>query len=282
MLGIIGGTGLYAMENVKIGKEHDITTPFGKPSAPVLESYYKENRFFFLPRHGSNHQFLPHEVNYRANIFALKTVDVTSVIGVSAVGSLKKEIKPGDFSIPDQYFDFVKGDREKTFFGQGLSGHISTAEPVSKRLTQKILETGKSLDMSIHTKKTYACVDGPRLGTRAESFFLRGPAGCDLVGMTNVPEAFLAREAQICYTTLTIATDYDCWLDDPAQHVSVEMVFARYGESLARAKKLIEVFLEKRFDSSDCLCRHALETAIITPIDALNNKQKELVAVLKR
>jgi 5'-methylthioadenosine phosphorylase len=282
MLGIIGGTGLYAIENLEIVKEHDITTPFGKPSAPVVESRYKENRVFFLPRHGKDHQFLPHEVNHRANIFALKTLGVDSLIGVSAVGSLKEEIKPGDFSIPDQYFDFVKGNRERTFFGQGLAGHISTAEPVCNRLTHNIVETAKSLDMQIHTKKTYACVDGPRLGTRAESFFLRGPAGCDLVGMTNVPEAFLAREAQICYATLTIATDYDCWLDDPAQHVSVEMVFARYGESLDRAKKLLEVFLKKQFDTSDCSCRHALETAIITPIEALNEEKKEMLAVLKK
>ena len=125
-------------------------------------------------------------------------------------------------------------------------------------------------------------MDGPRLGTRAESFFLRGPAGCDLVGMTNVPEAFLAREAQICYATLTIATDYDCWLDDPAQHVSVQMVFARYGESLDRAKKLLEVFLRKQFDESDCSCRHALETALITPIGTLTDKKKEMLMVLKK
>ncbi len=282
MLGILGGTGVYAIESLKIRNEHDITTPFGKPSAPVVEAYCEENQVFFIPRHGKDHQFLPHEVNHRANIFALKTLGVTSVIGVSAVGSLQKEINPGDFSIPDQYFDFVKGNRERTFFGQGLAGHISTAEPVCNRLTQEIVEAAKSLDMFIHTKKTYACVDGPRLGTQAESFFLRGPAGCDLVGMTNVPEAFLAREAQICYATLTIATDYDCWLDDPAEHVSVAMVFARYGESINRAKKLLETFIKKQFDSSDCSCRHALETAIITPIDALNDEKKEMLAVLKK
>ncbi len=282
MLGILGGTGIYAIENLEIRMEHDIITPFGKPSAFVVESLYNETPVFFLPRHGKNHEFLPHEVNHRANIFALKTLGVTRVIGVSAVGSLQKEIKPGDFSIPDQYFDFVKGNRERTFFGQGLAGHISTAEPVCNRLTQEIVETAKSMDMFIHTKKTYACVDGPRLGTRAESFFLRGPAGCDLVGMTNVPEAFLAREAQMCYATLTIATDYDCWLDDPTEHVSVEMVFARYGESINRAKTLLETFLKKPLDSWDCACRHALETAIITPVDTLNDEKKEMLAVLKK
>ncbi len=282
MLGIIGGTGLYTMENSEIRREHAITTPFGKPSAPVAESYYKGNKFFFLPRHGSNHDFLPHEVNYRANIFALKLLGVTSVIGVSAVGSLKEEIKPGDFSIPDQYFDFVKGNRERTFFGQGLVGHISTAEPVCDRLSRQILEAGKELDMHIHTKKTYGCVDGPRLGTRAESFFLRGPAGCDLVGMTNIPEAFLAREAQICYVSLTIATDYDCWLDDPAQHVSVEMVFSRYGKSMERAEKLIKNFLAKKFDLLDCPCRNALKTAIITPVDTLSDNKKEMLTILKQ
>jgi 5'-methylthioadenosine phosphorylase len=282
MFGILGGTGLYAIEGLEIKEEHEITTPLGKPSAPVVESYYKDNQIFFIPRHGNNHEFLPHEVNYRANIFALKSFGVTNVIGVSAAGSLREEIKPGDFSIPDQYFDFVKGNRERTFFGNGLAGHISTAEPVCNQLTQKIVEAAKSLDISVHTKKTYACVDGPRLGTRAESFFLRGPAGCDLVGMTNVPEAFLAREAQMRYVTLTIATDYDCWLDDPAQHVSVEMVFARYGESLDRAKKLLKVFFEKQFEMSDCPCRHALETAIITPVDALTDENREMLAVLQK
>jgi 5'-methylthioadenosine phosphorylase len=282
MLGIIGGTGLYSIENLEVRKVHDITTPFGKPSAPVVESSYKGNRVFFIPRHGVNHEFLPHEVNYRANIFALKSLGVTSLIGISAVGSLQKEIKPGDFSIPDQYFDFVKGNRERSFFGTGLSGHISTAEPVCSQLTGRLVSAGKSLGMNIHTKKAYACVDGPRLGTRVESFFLRGPAGCDLVGMTNVPEAFLAREAQICYAALAIATDYDCWLDDPKQHVSVEMVFAHYGESLKRAKKLLELFFKKQFDEEDCTCRHSLETAIITSIDALNKSKREMLAILQR
>jgi 5'-methylthioadenosine phosphorylase len=282
MLGVLGGTGVYDIENTILQKEHDMVTPFGKPSGPVMELDYKGNRFFFLPRHGKNHEFLPHEVNHRANIFALKSLGATAVMGISAVGSLKEEICPGQFAIPDQYFDFVRGGRENTFFGEGLSGHVSTAEPVCPGLTRAMTHAGACLDMTVHTKKTYACVDGPRLGTRAESFFLRGPAGCDLVGMTNVPEAFLAREAQICYATLTIVTDYDCWQDDPGEHVSVEMVFSRYGKNLARAGQLIKRVIENFKDSPDCSCRHSLDTAIITPVEALSHRQKEILAVLKR
>jgi len=281
MIGIIGGTGLYTLTNLEFCKEHHVKTPFGEPSASILESQHKGKQVFFLPRHGKDHQFLPHEVNSRANIFALKKLGVKSIIGISAVGSLKEDIKPGDFSIPDQYFDFVKGARERTFFGNGLSAHVSTAEPVCPWLTKKICDVGQSLGIKIHTKKTYACIDGPRLGTRAESFFLRGPAGCDLVGMTNIPEAFLAREAQICYACLTIATDYDCWLDDPAQHVSVEMVFSRYSKSLDKARNLLKSFLERQFEKGECLCRHALETALISKVDTLEEREKRILEVLK-
>jgi 5'-methylthioadenosine phosphorylase len=147
----------------------------------------------FLARHGKSHEYLPHEVNYRANIWALKKLGVTRAIGISAVGSLRHHLKPGDLCIPGQYFDFVKGAREKSFFGGGLAAHISTAEPTCPALTKALSHAGQDRDIEIHTGVTYACVDGPRLGTRAESFFLKDSAKCDLVGMTNVPEAFLAR-----------------------------------------------------------------------------------------
>jgi 5'-methylthioadenosine phosphorylase len=199
MLSVIGGTGVYAFEGLEITDTHEVVTPFGRPSAPIVEGRLGGAPLLFLARHGQGHALLPHEVNYRANIWALKSLGATRVVGVSAVGSLRLEIAPGDLSVPDQYFDFVKGPREKSFFGGGMAAHVSTAEPTCARLTAAVAAAGERVGVSVHTGKTYGCVDGPRLGTRAESFFLRDAAGCDLVGMTNVPEVFLAREAQLCY-----------------------------------------------------------------------------------
>ncbi|MCP4595142.1 S-methyl-5'-thioadenosine phosphorylase [Neptuniibacter sp.] len=280
MLGIIGGTGIYQLEGLDVTGEHDLDTPFGKPSAPIIQGRMGERDLFFLPRHGRCHELLPSEVNYRANIWALKKLGVTQVIGLSAVGSLQEEIAPGDLSLPDQYFDFVKGNREKTFFGNGLAAHVSTAEPTCKGLADDLEKAGQSVGISLHRNKTYGCVDGPRLGTRAESFFLRGAAGCDLVGMTNVPEVFLAREAQICYCTIAIATDYDCWLDDPAQHVSVEQVIARYGASLEKAKQVLTAYINSPATEYDCGCRTSLSSAVLTPRDVLNSEQQALLDLL--
>lgn len=280
MLGIIGGTGIYQLDGLEVTGEHDVETPFGKPSTPIVEGKIGVRTLFFLPRHGRQHELLPSEVNYRANIWALKSLGVTQVIGLSAVGSLKKEIAPGDLSLPDQYFDFVKGHREKTFFGKGLAAHVSTAEPTCKRLSAGLAAAGERVGIRLHTGKTYGCVDGPRLGTRAESFFLRGAAGCDLVGMTNVPEVFLAREAQLCYCTIAIATDYDCWLDDPNQHVSVEQVIARYGASLEKAKTVVSAFTDDYAEDGDCACRCSLASAVLTPKEALNKEQSALLELL--
>lgn len=283
MLAIIGGTGIYKMDGLEVVKEHAVETPFGSPSASIVQGRMGQRDLFFLPRHGTAHQLLPSEVNYRANIWALKSLGVTQIIGLSAVGSLREEIAPGDLSIPSQYFDFVKGHREKTFFGNGLAAHVSTAEPTCESLTASIVGAAESLGIQIHTGKTYGCVDGPRLGTRAESFFLRGAAGCDLVGMTNVPEVFLAREAQICYCTVAIATDYDCWLDDPSQHVTVEQVISRYGASLEKAKKVLtQLILSDDPIAESTVCREALACAVLTPESVLSDAQRELLAVLKR
>ncbi len=285
MLAIIGGTGIYALEGLEILQQHQLNTPYGSPSAPLVRGRLSGQEVCFLARHGQAHQLLPSEVNYRANIWALKSIGVTEVIGVSAVGSLRQEIAPGDLSIPDQYFDFVKGDRERTFFGNGLVAHVSTAEPTCNTLTSELVQAGSDLNLTINTGKTYGCVDGPRLGTRAESLFLRGAAGCDLVGMTNVPEVFLAREAQLCYSTLCIATDYDCWLEDPDQHVSVEQVIARYGASLERAKTVLHQLIRRRSErvhDQGCSCRQALACAVLTDHDHLSDDKRALLELLKR
>ena len=283
MLGIIGGTGVYAIDELEDSDEVRIDTPYGPPSSPLVKGRMGAREVVFLARHGQYHQYLPHEVNYRANIWALKMVGVTQVLGISAVGSLRHEIAPGDLSLPTQYFDFVKGAREKTFFGDGLAAHVSTAEPTCRCLADAVGAAAATIDIAIHRDKTYGCVDGPRLGTRAESFFLRDAAGCDLVGMTNVPEVFLAREAQLCYATLTIATDYDCWLDDPAQHVTVEQVIARYGASLEKARRVVSALLDSdRPPAAACHCRHALAAAVLTPLERLSPDKQSLLELLQR
>nr|WP_281411949.1 MTAP family purine nucleoside phosphorylase [Motiliproteus sediminis] len=282
-MAIIGGTGVYAIEQMNDLEEIRIDTPYGPPSAPLVKGVLAGRELLFLARHGQHHQYLPHEVNYRANIWALKRAGATQVVGISAVGSLRQEIAPGDLSLPSQYFDFVKGAREKTFFGHGLAGHVSTAEPTCGCLGDAVAKAAASLDIAVHRDKTYGCVDGPRLGTRAESFFLRDAAGCDLVGMTNVPEVFLAREAQLCYCTLTIATDYDCWMDDPAQHVTVEQVIARYGASLEKARRVIVRLAEQgTLPNATCGCRKSLASAILTPPERLSSEQHSLLELLQR
>jgi len=280
MLAIIGGTGLYNIEGVELVSEQEIDTPFGKPSAPVKTLRAGDREFLFLPRHGAGHAFLPHEINYRANIFALKKAGAKMVIGFSAVGSLREEIAPGDFTIPSQYLDLTKGKRDYTFFGNGIAAHVSTAIPTCPDLSNWISQVATKNDTKLHVDKTYACVEGPRLGTKAESFFMRG-AGCDLVGMTNVPEVFLAREAQLSYATICIATDYDCWLDDPEQHVTVQAVIERFGASLEKAKALLMKLLKAPLPNVDEEYRKALAMAVLTPDSALDENQLAMLEVLR-
>jgi len=283
MLGIIGGSGIYQLPGLEAIDEKTVETPFGAPSAPLALGTYGGNKdVIFLARHGTSHQYLPHEVNYRANIWALKALGVTRLIGISAVGSLRRDVQPGDLCLADQYFDFVKGPRAKSFFGGGLVAHVSTAEPTCRALARALAQAGQEKDISLHQGLTYGCVDGPRLGTRAESFFLKNAAGCDLVGMTNVPEAFLAREAQICYCMISVVTDYDCWLDDPAQHVSLEQVLSRFGASLEKAKDLLAGFLTGDTGPvSECGCRTNLQSAVLSPDNSLSEDKKALLDLLK-
>ncbi len=280
MLAIIGGTGIYKIDGLEVIDEISVETPFGKPSAPVVKAKYKNKELLFLPRHGQHHQYLPHEINYRANIFALKKLGARQVLGFSATGSLREDIHPGEFAIPSQYFDFIKGERVKTYFGEGVAAHVSTAEPTCKNLTAWVADKATSMGIKLHMGKTYACVDGPRLGTKAESNFLR-IAGCDLVGMTNVPEVFLAREAQLCYATIGIVTDYDCWMDDPKRHVSVADVIARYGSSLQKAQKLLLALLETEIAAIDANYRESLKFALLTPGEAIPENKRELLKVLR-
>lgn len=281
MLGVIGGSGLYKLDGLSIEKEHEIETPFGRPSDTIIEGLYQGQRVLFLPRHGRHHEFLPHEVNYRANIFALKKLGARRVFGVSAAGSLREEIKPGDLALAGQYYDHTKGWRVYSFFGGGVAGHVSTASPACPALSADIESAAKRLDQPLHTGKTYACVEGPRLGTRAESFFLRDAVKADLVGMTNVPEAFLAREAQMAYCTICVVTDYDCWMDDPAQHVSVEKFFEVYGAAVEKAKAVLAELLKAPLTDTPDSIRSALKMAVLTLDSALNAEQREWLDVLR-
>ncbi len=280
MLAIIGGTGLYDIDGLETVSETQVDTPFGQPSAPLKIMRLGDREIIFMPRHGSGHSFLPHEINYRANIFALKQAGARMVIGFSAVGSLQQDIAPGDFSIPSQYLDLTKGKREYSFFGNGIAAHVSTAVPTCPDLSSWIKSVADRHDVGLHMDKTYACVEGPRLGTKAESFFMRG-AGCDLVGMTNVPEVFLAREAQLSYATICIATDYDCWLDDPEHHVTVQAVIERFGTSLEKAKGLLMALLESPLPRIDETYRKSLAMAVLTPDEVLNKEQLAMLQVLR-
>lgn len=281
MLGVIGGSGLYQLDGLEIKAEHDVQTPFGKPSDPIIEGTYNGQNILFLSRHGAGHKFLPHEVNYRANIFALKQLGARRILGVSAAGSLREDLAPGDVALASQYFDHTRGKRAATFFGNGIAAHVSTAYPACPALGKDIAAAAKRINQPIHENKTYACVEGPRLGTQAESFFLRGAANCDLVGMTNVPEAFLAREAQMAYCTICLVTDYDCWMEDPTMHVSVEKFFETYGGAVEKAKSVITELLNAPFTDTPDDIRGALEHAVLTPDEAFSPEQKNWMAVLR-
>ena len=278
MLGVIGGTGLYRMEALKDVQKLRVETPFGKPSAEITVGSFDGKSIAFLPRHGLHHEFLPSEINYRANVWALKSIGVKRVISVSAVGSLESSIKPGDLAIPSQYIDWTSGQRRSTFFGEGVVGHISSAEPTCPLLTQTVQMAAKELALNLHMGKTYVCVEGPRLGTRAESLLFKNQ-GCHLVGMTNVPEVFLAREAQLSYCTLAVATDYDCWLEDPNEHVSVDKVMALYMSSIEKVQGLLKKVFVMPFDEDVSPCRKSLQGAIVTQI--IHDSKSEMVKVLK-
>ena len=278
MLAIIGGSGFYQMEGAKASSQ-EMSTPFGAPSAAITSLTFADGRrALFLPRHGPAHQLLPSEINYRANIWALKKAGARQIIAVSACGSLREEIRPGDFAIPSQYFDHTRG-RARTFFGDGLVGHVSSAKPACPLLSAALAEACEKLGFAIHSDKTYACVEGPRLGTRAESLFLRDAAGADIVGMTNAPEVFLAMEAQISYATLAVCTDYDCWKDDPAAHATVEAIIARFGESIARARQAVAAIIAAP-PPTDEKHRRAASAAVLTPPEAQTQAHKELLKVL--
>lgn len=274
-IGIIGGSGLYRMEGVKVTGEKTVDTPFGKPSDAVATGQIAGVDVAFLPRHGRGHTILPHEINYRANIFALKTLGVSQIISVSAVGSMKEEIKPGHLVIVDQFIDRTK-NRAETFFGGGLAAHVSFADPVCPGIKMAAVKAARSASITVHDGGTYVCIEGPMFSSRAESNVYRS-WGVDVIGMTNCQEARLAREAEICYATIALSTDYDCWRTGEGP-VDVAMVVKTLEENVAKALKTISLMLPVLKEARNCPCQSALKDAIITNRSAISDDIKKKLA----
>jgi 5'-methylthioadenosine phosphorylase len=274
-IGIIGGSGLYDMPGVTDRDEANITTPFGEPSAPYLLGTLRGKRVAFLARHGGGHRVSPSELNFRANIFGMKTLGVEFILSASAVGSLKEEYKPADIVIPDQFFDRTKG-RPSSFFGRGLVGHVGFAHPFCKILSGIAYESGATSGATIHKGGTYVCMEGPQFSTLAESKLYRS-WGMDIIGMTNLQEAKLAREAEICYTTIALVTDYDCWHPDH-DSVTVEMVMSTLSKNAATAQQIIAGAVERLPYERTCECASALKYALITPPEMVPDQVKKDLA----
>ncbi|MBB5021508.1 S-methyl-5'-thioadenosine phosphorylase [Desulfurispira natronophila] len=275
--GIIGGSGLYQMDGLRNVEELEVTTPYGPPSDRIFCGQLGDVTLCFLPRHGRNHTLPPSEINFRANIFALKTLGVEQVISVSAVGSLQQQIAPGHMVIVDQFIDFTRASRPHTFFEAGITGHVSMADPTCHCLRQALLEATSKVGVTTHSSGTYICMEGPQFSSRAESHMYR-QWGADIVGMTNMPEAKLAREAELCYATLALSTDYDCWKEDE-EHVSVDMVLEVMHQNVSNARRVLAA-LAQMPPLRDCSCSQAAATAIITPVEAIAPHLKEKLAPL--
>jgi 5'-methylthioadenosine phosphorylase len=260
-LGVIGGSGLYQMTGVHNGEWIAVDTPFGAPSDDYFIGEIDGVQIIFLPRHGRGHRLLPSELNFRANIYGMKKLGVEQLIAVSAVGSLKKEITPGEIVIPDQFIDRTRG-RIGTFFGRGIVAHVSFADPMCGELTQLLTEVGREIGATIHQGGTYVCMEGPQFSTRAESYLYRS-WGADIIGMTNLQEAKLAREAELCFATLALATDYDCWNTEHGD-VMIEDVLAILGKNVTTAQAIIRQAIPRLARTRSCPCAHALKDAIIT------------------
>lgn len=280
-IGIIGGSGLYKMDALKDVEEVQIDTPFGLPSDAVILGTLENTKVAFLARHGRNHTFSPSELPFRANIYAMKQLGVEYLISASAVGSLKEEVKPLDMVVPDQFIDRTK-NRVSTFFGEGIVAHIAFGDPICHNLAKVLADAVASLnlpDVTLHRGGTYVCMEGPAFSTKAESHLYHS-WGATIVGMTNLPEAKLAREAEIAYATLALATDYDCWHPDH-DSVTVEMVIANLQSNAVNAQKVIQETVRRLTENPPASDAHsALKYAILTPLDKVPAATKEKMALL--
>lgn len=262
VIGIIGGSGLYELEGLSDVKSIAVTTPFGEPSDEFITGVLDGVRMVFLPRHGKGHRLLPSEVNYRANIYGMKKLGVTRLISVSAVGSMKEEIVPGHIVIPDQFIDRTNATRANTFFGNGIVAHVQFADPVCAELSDILFAAAQAAGATVHMGGTYICMEGPAFSTRAESLMYRS-LGVSIIGMTNIPEAKLARESEICYGVIALATDYDCW-HESHEDVSVDAIIATIKKNVAMAKAIIKNAVGLINGERACPCSSAMQYAVIT------------------
>lgn len=279
-LGVIGGSGLYAMDELQDVSSKTIVTPYGMPSDDILLGTLRGTRVAFLPRHGRGHRFTPSEVPYRANIWALKSLGVPYILSVSAVGSMKENIEPGHMVLVDQFIDRTT-DRARSFFGDGIAGHVTFADPICETLRGYALESARKTKATIQDRGTYICIEGPTFSTRAESMLFRS-WGVDVIGMTNLPEARLAREAGMSYATLALATDYDCWHEEE-ENVSVEAVIATLKNNVANAQDVI-TNLAERLGADDVSATSpvadASKHAVMTAPDAIPVEARRRMALL--
>lgn len=269
-IGVIGGSGLYEMEGLVNVKRKKVKTPFGDPSDELVTGKLGGVDMVFLPRHGRGHRILPSEINFRANIWAMKKLGVERIISVSAVGSLKKEIVPGHAVIIDQFIDRTRGKRADTFFGDGVVAHVAFADPVCDHLAKVLHDAAKEIGWKAHKGGTYICMEGPLFSTRAESHLYRS-WGAEVIGMTNLQEAKLAREAEICYATIALATDYDCWHKEV---VTVEQVIATMSANINNSKSAIRAAIPRIKMERTCGCKDALKHGIMTDPKKIPSKTK--------
>lgn len=276
VLGVIGGSGLYDLPGLEDRESLTVRTPFGEPSGAILRGRIGATTLLFLPRHGPAHTFSPSRVNYRANIYALKSLGASHVLSVSAVGSLREELSPGHLVVPSQFIDRTH-HREATFFDQGVVVHVSMADPVCASLSTVLAECARDTAATVHKDKTYVCIEGPRFSTRAESHLWRA-WGADIVGMTNVPEVFLAREAELPYATLALVTDYDCWR--PHDGVDVSTIVSVLRANVSLAQQVVRLLSERLPDPALSLAHSALDNAVLTHPQALTPEVRERYSLL--
>jgi 5'-methylthioadenosine phosphorylase len=276
-VGIIGGSGLYSMTGLADAREVRVRTPFGEPSDAIVLGTLEGKRVAFLARHGRGHRLLPGEINYRANIYAMKLLGVERIISVSAVGSLKEDLRPGEFLVPDQFFDRTKG-RVSTFFGNGIVAHVGFAHPTCGQLSGVLADACVHEAVKVHRRGTYVCMEGPQFSTLAESETYRG-LRFDVIGMTNLTEAKLAREAELCYATIAMITDYDCWHPEH-ESVTASQIIATLGQNAENAQKVLRTAVRELPASQSCKCRSALQHALVTDLKIVPKATKKNLAAI--
>ena len=276
-IGVIGGSGLYEIEGLTDIERVRLSTPYGEPSDEYVVGRLGDAKLVFLPRHGRGHRILPHEINFRANVWGMKKLGVEWILSVSAVGSMKEEIRPGDIVIVDQFIDRTKS-RAASFFGDGVAGHVGFGDPVCTDLAAHVYAAAKAAGARVHQGGTYVVIDGPMFSTRAESNVYRG-WGVSVIGMTNLPEAKLAREAEICYSTIALSTDYDCW-HATEEDVTVEAVMAIIRQNVSLAKAIVKGSAERIPERRTCACQAAAEHAVMTAPDAIPAAGRERLGII--